>query len=196
MRQTHHTSKGPRSGFTLIEVLLVVTIMMTMIALAWTPLLRSWGDHRLKAATEDVRSVLAGTRIHSLENDATWQFRYEPGGNHFVRVPYQQTAESEGKSTTVGRMSLILPEGLTFSESTSVGITRTEPLTALDVQGLADAGELTGLSWSQPILFYSDGTATEEMFQVIDDEAGEMTVSVRDLTGAVTVKSPSSEEAL
>ena len=60
MRRHRHISERPRSAFTLIEVLLVVAIMMTMITLAWTPLLQSWGDHRLKAATEDVRSVLAG----------------------------------------------------------------------------------------------------------------------------------------
>ncbi|MDA0587806.1 MAG: type II secretion system protein [Planctomycetota bacterium] len=195
MRRHRHISERPRSGFTLIEVLLVVAIMMTMVGLAWTPLLRSWGDHRLKAATEDVRSTLAGTRIQALENDATWQFRYEPGGNHFVRVPYQ-TAETEGTSVVFGRMSLILPAGMTFSENNSAGIARSEPLTALDVQGLADAGELTGLPWSQPILFYSDGTATEVMFQVIDDQAGEMTVSVRDLTGAVSVKQESADEEL
>lgn len=196
MRRQCHISERPRSGFTLIEVLLVVAIMMTMIALAWTPLLRSWGDHRLKAATEDVRSTLAGTRIQSLESDTIWQFRFEPGGNHYVRVPYQQTQSQSESSSAVGRMSLILPEGLTFSENTSSITTRSEPLSALDVQGLTDAGELTGLSWSTPILFYSDGTASEETFQVIDDEAGELTVSVRDLTGAVTVKSESFEEEL
>ena len=91
-------------------------------------------------------------------------------------------------------MSLMLPEGLTFNENNAVAGTRSEPLSSLDVQGLADAGELTGLTWSEPILFYSDGTSTEVTFQVIDGEAGEMTVSVRDLTGAVSVKDTTSEE--
>jgi type II secretory pathway pseudopilin PulG len=196
MRHIRHSFERPRSGFTLIEVLLVVTIMMTMIALAWTPLLRSWGDHRLKAATEDVRSILAGTRIQSLESDAVWQFRYEPGGNRYVRVPYQQAADQSDTSGTAGRISLVLPEGITFSESTSSIAARSEPLSAADVQGLADAGELTGLKWSTPVLFYSDGTSTEATFQVIDDEVGEINVSVRELTGAVTVKIPSLEEEL
>lgn len=188
MCQTRHTTERPRGGFTLIEVLLALVIILVMTALAWTPLISSWSEHRLKAATEDVRSVLGGTRIHSLENDAIWQFRFEPGGDHFLRIPYRQSAEdSKSASGLDGRMSLILPEGITFSEGESLATATRESLTAQDVEGLPDSGELSGISWSAPILFYPDGSATEAEFQVVDEEAGEMTIRLRDLTGGVRV---------
>ncbi|MFP6763635.1 MAG: type II secretion system protein [Planctomycetaceae bacterium] len=202
MYPTRPIPERTRSAFTLIEVLLALTIIVVMSALAWTPLLRSWGDHRLQAATQDVRNVLAGTRIFSLDNDAVWQFRYEPGGDHFVRIPYQQgTADSQTESDINGRMSLTLPEGLTFGEDDSLttdSLTTTglEPLTATDVEGLPDSGELTGLSWSRPILFYPDGTATETTLQVVDDEVGELIVNVRELTGGVTVTSDNLDQEL
>jgi len=197
MRHILPTSELRRSAFTLIETLLALTIILTMAALAWTPLLRSWGDHRLQAATEDVRNVLSGTRIFSLDNDAVWQFRYEPGGDHFVRVPYQQsTADSQTTPDINGRMSLTLPEGLTFGEDNSLTTAGVEPLTATDLDGLPDSGELTGISWSQPILFYPDGTGTETTLQVVDEEVGELTVSVRELTGGVTVESGNLDQEL
>ena len=111
-RFSRSTIRNRVSGFTLIEVLLALAIIMTLAAVSWTPLLTSWSEHRLKAAAEDVRSVLAGTRIRSLESDTIWQFRYEPGGDKYVRIPYKQTGEES--DTLDGQMSLVLPEGRKF----------------------------------------------------------------------------------
>lgn len=196
-RFSRSSTQETLSGFTLIEVLLALAIIVTLAAISWTPLLTSWSEHRLKAATEDVRSVVAGTRIRSLEGDAIWQFRYEPGGDHFVRIPYRQSAEdSDAASSADGRMSLVLPQGITFSEVGRATMATREPLTPQDLDGLPNSGELNGVSWSAPILFYPDGSATRMLFQVIDETAGERTVSVRDLTGGVSVSrgNPDDEE--
>ena len=184
-RFSRSTIRNRVSGFTLIEVLLALAIIMTLAAVSWTPLLTSWSEHRLKAAAEDVRSVLAGTRIRSLESDTIWQFRYEPGGDKYVRIPYKQTGEES--DTLDGQMSLVLPEGLTFSEEDRLTTATREPLSAKDLEGLPNSGELNGVSWSASILFFPDGSATTVSFQVIDEQAGERTVTLRDLTGGVSV---------
>ena len=184
-RFSRSTIRNRVSGFTLIEVLLALAIIMTLAAVSWTPLLTSWSEHRLKAAAEDVRSVLAGTRIRSLESDTIWQFRYEPGGDKYVRIPYKQTGEES--NTLDGQMSLVLPEGLTFSEEDRLTTATREPLSAKDLEGLPNSSELNGVSWSASILFFPDGSATAVSFQVIDEQAGERTVSLRDLTGGVSV---------
>ena len=80
-----------------------------------------------------------------------------------------------------------LPEGLTFSEEDRLTTATREPLSAKDLEGLPNSGELNGVSWSASILFFPDGSATAVSFQVIDEQAGERTVTLRDLTGGVSV---------
>lgn len=180
------------SGYTLLEVMLAVSVLIILATVASSPIMRTWRDQRLAESTENVRSLLAGTRIRAVDNDQTWQFRYEPGGTHFVRVPLAATeSENDETSNRSGQQSGTLPDGITF-ETTDTG--SAPPLDPKLLNGLPDSGELTSASWATPILFYSDGTATQALFTIVDEYGGSREVLVRDLTGAVKSRRPSTVE--
>ena len=181
------------SGYTLLEVMLAVSVLIILSTVASGPIMRTWRDQRLAESTENVRGLLAGTRIRAVDNDQTWQFRYEPGGTHYVRVPLAATeSENDEASNRSGQQSGTLPDGITF-ETTDTG--SAPPLDPKLLNGLTDSQELSSASWATPILFYSDGTATQTLFTIVDQYGGSREVLVRDLTGAVTSRRTTNVEA-
>jgi len=182
---------GHRSGYTLLEIMLAMSVLLALTALSWPPLMRVYADFRVREATEDVRKTAAGTRILAIDQDVTFQFLYEPGGRQFVRLPYDvastdSSSDRSSQTTTpiTGQISGQLPEGMTF---TTVSGTVGGQLSQDALNGLGLSGELTRVSWSAPILFYPDGTATFAVFEVNDLQSSTRRVSVRDLSGAVSV---------
>lgn len=178
--------KSSRSGYTLIEIMLALMVLILLTSMAASPLMNNWRDTQTGSATEEVRALLAGTRILALDRDETWQFMYEPGGTHYLRVPLSAaTEDAVAENANQGKHSDTLPTTITFGESGGgTGSTVSSEL----LNGLADAGELSGVSWSAPILFYSDGTSSDTKFEIVDQYGNARTVLVRDLTGGVTVK--------
>lgn len=184
-----HIARKPdssRSGYTLIEIMLAVMVLIVLTSMAASPLMNSWRDTQTGSATEEVRALLAGTRILALDRDETWQFVYEPGGNHYLRVPLSAaTEDASNEKANQGKHSDTLPVTITFGESGSgTGANISSDL----LTGLADAGELSGVAWSSPILFFSDGTSSDAKFEIVDEYGNARTILVRDLTGGVTVR--------
>jgi Tfp pilus assembly protein FimT len=179
-------SMTSRSAYTLIEVMLVMMMMVILTSLAASPLMQSWRDQRTGSATEEVRALLAGTRLLALDRDETWQFVFEPGGTNYLRVPLAAaTEEASDEKANQGKHSDTLPTEITFGES---GGGMASTVSSELLTGLANSGELSGVSWSAPVLFYSDGTSTEADFEIVDEYGNSRMISVRDLTGGVTVK--------
>ena len=185
-RQIARKPDSITGGYTLIEIILAVMVLIVLTSMAASPLMNSWRDTQTGSATEDVRALLAGTRILALDRDETWQFVYEPGGNHYLRVPLSTAPEdTSDEKVNQGKHSDTLPETITFGES---GGGTGSSLSSELLSGLAGAGELNGLSWSAPILFYSDGTSSDTKFEIVDEYGNARTILVLDLTGGVTVK--------
>ena len=181
-----------RCGYTLIEILLVAGIIVLISGLGWSPLMRLSREYRVREAADEVRVAAAGARIQALDQDLTFQFRYEPSGRRFIRVPYELPPSTgpNGQAASVrGQVTGILPEGMSF----------------LGVSGVNDGGginpsltaglpsEFAQVAWSGPVLFFADGTATSATFDVIDELSSTRRITVRDLTGAVSVSNLSNE---
>ncbi len=189
------TNRPWRPSYTLIEVLLALAIVMTMVSLVWPSLTRLFVDHQLKSAVDRVRVNLSGTRLHALNSSQTYQFRFEPYGQKYIVIPHelqeasvtQSTVSNSGGQEGAYRFIGQLPENMTFQplDSTEYIVER---LSADWVSGLASSEDLTDVSWSTPVLFYPDGTATEAEFQIVDSSTNQLIrLYVRGLTGAVRV---------
>lgn len=169
-------------GYTLLEMLLVLSLLIVLAGFSAPHLMGAFRENQLKEAAESVRIMAASTRIRALDTDLIWQFRFEPGGRRYVRVPYEILGDNE--KIKVEKDSGELPESMTFSGSaTSSGEKIDETL----LEGLENAGDLSSVSWSSPLLFFPDGTGVDAEF-LVESAIGTRRIVVREITGAVRVK--------
>ncbi len=194
-----------RAGMTLIEMLLALSVLGILAALAWPSVLRIHNEQKIVDSAEKVRALVAIARVNAIESGLVYQFRHEIAGTHFLVVPFEREFEAvdartrgAGAAEGLGRFSKAsndLPKGVKFGNSriAVAGATASSSTTtggsqqlASDVlSGLPSADKLTGLSWSGPILFQPDGSATDAEFTVVDERGQQVTLNVRGLTGAV-----------
>ena len=193
-----------RAGYTLLEMLLVATVLLVIAGIVWPVFEQMYGTHRLEEQTEAVRTKLAGTRVRAIDTSVIYQFLYEPGGRWFIVLPFEQESvdpaaaeENESMQALTARLTYAgqLPNGFEFRP-----LDPTEPMAgALAPEVLAmipGSIELNNVRWSMPILFYPDGTATDYEFDLYDDNSPRQYIrlGVRGLTGTVSVSQPRQEE--
>jgi len=189
--------RGFRGGFTLLEMVVVLAVIVAIVSLTWPRLLRFSREHQLREWTSEVRTDMARARIQAIENGLVYQFRYEPGGRWFAVLPYDRpevgnsTSDSKaGKSAievsnSAGPPATIteLPEELHFRFKDGQP---TEEMHADWLKLLPSDQPLSRVMWSLPILFHLDGTADNATLYVEDKLGHSQLLTLRGLTGAVT----------
>ena len=177
--------RGRRPGFTLLEMLLVLAILLTLFGLAWPSLTRLYGEHHLRQAAEQVRVQLTSARVRALDNGIGFQFRFEPGGRRFVVVPEELLTPQAGARPQVAVTMGELSASMRFDATGFAGANQT--LSTAWLQSLPGGGALQGVAWSWPLKFSPDGTASDYRIIVGDSQNQEIALLVRGLTGGVTV---------
>lgn len=178
-------------GFTLLEMLLVLAILVAFTAITFPAVDRMYATHRIRHAALEIRTQLAAARLHAIDEGKAYEFRFEPGGRHLVVVPSERTTRSFGSTDAASPTSndhaawsfhRELPEQLRFAQIRA-------PIERLDPRSLSSlsvASELTTLSWSPAIKFAPSGRSTTSEFELHDSEGRYVTLSVRGLTGAAS----------
>lgn len=189
-----HGAANPRAAYTLMELLLAMAILLAVAGIAWPTLQAQFSRHRLKNQVETVRVELAGTRYRAIDSGLIYQFLFEPGGVNFVVVPYEglETEQEQAVSAPLYRYAGRLDEGFWFEHAEEYETLGNETafagaLSGDFLAGLPNSFELQQVAWSTPILFYPDGSATTAGFDVRDSHNQLVRLTVRDLTGAVSV---------
>jgi len=194
------------SGFTLIELLLVLGILSVMVALSWPRLLATLKMHTLQGNIEQVRQVVDQVRVRAIEEGETLQLRFEPNGRKFVVLPYEVPAQTtETASAAMGASSgTVAPRGLhrdpyqvyQLAEDFHFHIdnallsgkeTLIERLPEAALAQLNNSFLARDVGWSTPILYFPDGSATDQVLVIMDRDRRYFKLSIRGLTGAVTV---------
>lgn len=185
--------QNANAGFSLLELLLVIGVLVAVSAMAVPPLMDRIRAGRVQEASESVREVLANARRYAIDAGIDYHFRYELNGHAFVAIPaepnptlansYSATDEADTRvvveAGTLDETLFIRP----FSSDTSGG----ESLEPEAFTDLPNAGELASKTWSAPILLRFDGTSEDRRFRVMDEEQNASEISIRGLTGAVRV---------
>jgi len=182
-----------RRAFTLMEVMLTLCLLAMAAALCWPPMARLLEAQRLGKAADQVRSRWYQARVEAVDCGETYIFQYVPGGSDFRLQPL--SAESSGGGFSdgqaippaadtqagAGSTTGTLPEGVAFAAG---DVTEDVPLSAA---ASFEAPPTSEAEWSEPILFYCDGTATSAKVTLVDRRGRAVEVALRGLTGVATV---------
>src|SRR5207244_7163871 len=91
-RRPDQTARHARAGFTFVELMLVLALLLVASSLVVPPVLRLMADQPLKEAAERARSQLANVRLKALDSSVAWQFRFEPGGRRYLWMPLEPSS--------------------------------------------------------------------------------------------------------
>ncbi|MCA9068213.1 MAG: prepilin-type N-terminal cleavage/methylation domain-containing protein [Planctomycetaceae bacterium] len=201
---------GPtRRALTLVEMMLVLAVLAVIAAITWPGIHRSLINQKMDEATEMVRIHLGRTRNYAIDSVLIYEFRYEPDGNRFVIVPHEPLGDLSGTTNIdplgqvsqgspadqLVRVAGVLRNGVRFTsvvnnDAVELGIPEIKPppvpLADWQIEGLPNSDELRGVGWSEPMLFYPDGSAQQSVLRLEDQYGQQMEISVRGLTGALS----------
>ncbi len=187
-----------RPGFTLIEMLLVLALLVTLMLMTYPTLSRLRLEHQLKQGAEMVRLQVASTRLHALESGMDYQFRYEPNGKHFVAVPAEylaiqaQAAAAQNSGNSAPAAVYWKTQG-EFTVKVKFGVNSTtpegpsQPLPKEFLVGFEKQEELSRVAWAPPLIFKADGSARDFAVEIENDDGKYVVLSVRGITGGTTV---------
>ncbi|WP_166827070.1 prepilin-type N-terminal cleavage/methylation domain-containing protein [Thalassoroseus pseudoceratinae] len=193
-----------QQGFTLVEVLLVLVVLTVLLGLAWPSLDRMFARNAMQSATETLRSDLIRCRLEAIDDELIYEFRYEPSGQKYLVIPHEQPLGTDPEAPVSGddglkRIAGEMDEAFRFEKQSDVAFTVDQQFPSpaeWQLAGLPLAMEWSSVGWSQPILFYPNGSAMSSQFEIHHEDGEIMRVSIRDLTGAVSIVSKRAEDAL
>ncbi|WP_436715023.1 prepilin-type N-terminal cleavage/methylation domain-containing protein [Roseiconus lacunae] len=192
-----------RRGFTLLELLLVLAIMSVLASVALPQIAWLLGDRRVVRGAKIVREELMLARVDAMREGRIMMLDgMLEGGSIRVR-PYVSLTDSVNAVDQTGSQSAMLngadqgqqvtlvqdpsdnrevtlPEDVTVQSVAVVATAR-----ALEVQQANLSNQAEG--YSQPVLFYPDGTTSTAAITLAHPVHGQITVRLRGITGDVTI---------
>ncbi len=189
-------------AFTLVEVLLVLSLIVVFGAIAWPVLRYSLASQRLRSAADQIRVEFTRARLAAIKDQIPYLFRYLPGEATYSLQPVGESAVAGfvglgawdvagggSESNVVGTPALIqeksLPEGVVFVAGSSRRDLRAEVV----LEEWASVSGQVALAWSDPIIFFPDGTTTDAELTLGNDQGRQITVFLRGITGTVLIGS-------
>lgn len=165
-----------RAGYTILELMVVMIIVLIVGALVGPSLLGFWSNNRTKAAVDTITARMADARGAAISQGRSYRVCVSPDGTQ-VRVCPDESEPSEQLA----------------ADQTSKEVWQQDPLpkgVVVSPMSTPSAAQSTD-GWTTLVVFSPDGTCTEDStFEVAEPAAPDVTpmlVSVRALTGVWTV---------
>ena len=184
----------PSTAFTLLEMLLVLAILVAITMVTLPVVEKMYDTHRIRQAAMEVRTTLSAARLRAVDEGASFECRFEPDGRHLVimvrgdggvRFGSEESESTAASQRRTAGIHIELPESLYFWTANRAR-TRLEEKA---LRGLADGDVLGNRSWSPPVVFAANGSATHTQFEIRDQEGRVVELQVRGLTGAASASS-------
>jgi prepilin-type N-terminal cleavage/methylation domain-containing protein len=209
------TIRMPRLGLTLLELMLVLALLVVIASFAAVAATNLLGERKLRRGAEQVRLAFAEARLEAMRSGRTQMVRCQLGGEQFAIEPLPDPSDLTEAADQIGRGNLALasggagamaavssmalaepaetkslPEKIQFAIAQTVNSTR--QLEALSTaaatgQSLDPDNSSDTTQWSEPILFFSDGTTSTAEVIVRNADARQLAIRLRSLTGDAVV---------
>jgi hypothetical protein len=193
-----------RRGVSLMELLLVLVLLVIAGSITVPAITGAFGGAKLKRAGDKVIARWAEARAQAIETGVPYQFRFTPNTNTFRIEPLTDVLQS-GASGSGGAPTSSTPEPAASTQvetdanrrslDKSTTIESQLPKTILFVGGQAadydaaiderrvDDLQAIGSSWSSPIIFFPDGSASTATVVLQNDVPQYLRMTIRGLTG-------------
>src|SRR5262245_36799164 len=86
------------SGMTLLELLLVLTVLAVLAGLSAPYLQRYLAEQEIRENVSVLRTELSGARVKAADTGLIYQFRAQPDGQWFVVLPYESLNTAAGET--------------------------------------------------------------------------------------------------
>ncbi|MCX7427879.1 MAG: prepilin-type N-terminal cleavage/methylation domain-containing protein [Planctomycetia bacterium] len=185
---------SPR-GYTLVEMLIILAVLVLMAGVAWPVLRAPWRRTQVEDAANHARVTLARVRVKAIESGTAWQFCFLPGTGLFAYRPVvpgrdaRRMAEAGPSQDSLDEETVEgeLPHGVFFRDPRE-----RETFNSLDTSDAAplpaeEISRLDAADWSEPILFYPNGRAANARLELQGPKGLSVDVTLRGLTGMAKV---------
>ncbi|MEM9589653.1 MAG: type II secretion system protein [Planctomycetota bacterium] len=192
-----------RTAFTLLELLLTIAVMAALASVLLPQIGFLLGDRRLVRGANQVRVEMVRLRIEAMRSGKTLMLQGLPGESELRIQPFASLADATETMNVTGTSALLagadqaapatfeiervesrsleLPEEVLFASVNVVSSARAIPVE----QSLTAAAQAD--DYSQPVLFYADGTTSTAMVTLQHTTMGSIRIKLRGITGDATV---------
>ena len=173
-----------RPGFTLIEMVVVVAVLVIIGGVILPTLAGMTGNTKVKASADSVKARLLEARLAAMEQGRPYVFSISPDGTQ-VRVAPDETVDApqapDGGTVPDIRITETLPDDITVAKQNNAS---------------NDMNSQTADGFTPVATFQPDGTCKEDSpdIEVQEGKVAGVVIRVRGLTGAVTVTKPTAQQ--
>ncbi len=193
-----------RGGFTLLELLLVVSLMAVLATIALPQVAWLLGDRRIVRGAKLIREEFILARVDAMRQGRIMMVDAMPETNVLRVRPYRSLADSVNAVDQTGSQSALLT-GADQAQITPVTPTQEGDIRQIElpedvlVKSIAVASAVRAMQieqatlstqsagYCQPILFYPDGTTSTAAVTLMHPTHGRIRIQLRGITGQVTL---------
>lgn len=183
--------------------MIALAIIVILGSLAAPLVSRAWERYRVKLAGDQLRAAFGHAHYEAMRTGQIQVVRMELGGSSYYLQPWMagdevinvSAEEAYAQTTPQYQVEPVaekkLPDDVTFESAQARFDTR-----ALEVEEEAGQQQTALTQWSQPLLFYPDGTSSQAKITLANARGEAVQVTLRKLTGLATVSELTTLEAL
>jgi prepilin-type N-terminal cleavage/methylation domain-containing protein len=180
-----------RKAYTLLELILVMTIIVIFAGLASPTIMGLFSQYRLRAGADGIQASWVGARSHAVEEGQRYRFSVVPGkGNYRVAPDSPEYWTSSLPDFNHDNPPLILEDTLPGGVVFTIG-GRGGPGEADEADSSFPVGQVDPGQWQTIAVFEPDGSAQEDVsitLSCANGGARPLVVSLRALTAMSSAK--------